>query len=239
LDINRYEKINQFKFENSPASKFHLDYIKKITGDYMGTSLLAFIDLCNHIHENKNMDEIGFYLTPKPGKITFSTPCSFKKGEELNFQYQREINSNKSIFNYGFIYKENPFKNQMIQIVFSRQYFGEEKFEIAKELKLFTDNQQADYFEDYMYNNEKKQSITFDQYLKRNYDYNFFTLLRLCGFLNEQKLTESEVKTRIKLGKPLDYNSEIISGALLRYFIELFHKKSKNIGIVINFFIFF
>jgi len=218
------------KFDDSPAGKFHFEKMKDFfVSNNKVSALLGFIENCNHIHSRKNSEYSGFFLTAHPGKLIIKVPGSYKKGQEFNYQYQNELTSFKTVYVYGFYYRENPYKDFIIPLNFNRN-FPKQKFEIGKELGLLPNSEQFEAF----LNQNLIDNHSFEVEILNKEDMKLMNLLKLITF-NSDHISLDIVKDRLINNKALDYNSEILSSAYLRTILVNYNTTRKNFGLVIFF----
>lgn len=211
LDLNMYEDMYQIKFTDTPTGKLHYEKIAPTLADGRASSLLSFVENCNHIHAENDFAQHGFYLNTVPGKLKFRVNGNYVKGQEFNYQYQRGLSNSKCVFNYGFFYRENPYKNLMLSINFHRNIFTPAKYELAKELNLLKYNQEIENF----FKQTKFDTITMDFALSQSLDEAFLKFVKMLLF-TDPKLDQHQLRARLMNDLPLDYDSEIRSMAYLR-----------------------
>ena len=229
INLQHYEKIHQMKFDDTLAGKVHFEKMKDfLVSNIKAPALLGFIEMCNHIHSSDEMEKHGFYIIPQPGKMTVKVPGSYKKGQEINFQYQNELTSYKTVFFYGFYYKENPFKKFSLPLNFHINHFTKQKFEIGKELGIIPNP----YIMEGFYNQNLKDNLSFEVEIINKEDMKLMNLLKLIIF-NSDHISIDDVKDRLRNNKALDYNSEIMSSAYLRTSLVNYNTKRKTFGLVI------
>ena len=230
-----YEKIHQMKFDDSPAGKFHYEKIKDfLVSDNKASALLGFIENCNHIHPKNDFQSSGFHLVAQPGKIFFKVPGSYKKGQEFNYQYQGHLTSFKTVYIYGFYYRENPYKYASLPLNLQRNHFTKQKFLIGKELGIIPDPDSLEGF----FNQIEKVNLSFSIDIKNKEDMKFMKFLKLITF-NSNHISIDDIKDRLRRltdNKALDYNSEILSSAFLRSSIFLNIIKTPKTMRMVNFF---
>jgi hypothetical protein len=196
-----------------------------LLSDSNGSCILGFVDNCNHIHENLD-ESYGFNTYPLDGYMIFRVPGTYKAGKEFNYQYQKDLNSYKTVLNYGFYYKENIHKDVDIYMKFHKAHLTQQKFQIVKELKLLKEDEIKIYEE--FFKHEEKEYIFINLPFNRNVEPGFLKILKLYTFLGTN-MPISEVKTRLFADIPLDYNSEILSSALFRTTIYISIKEEEKL----------
>lgn len=213
FDLSAYEIITEMKLTDTPSGKFHYEKLKDILGDQRGSAILGFVDNCNHVHPKNDYVKHGFHLEPTPGRLLFKVPGTYKKGELFNYQYQSQLTSSKTVFNYGFYYRQNPYKIVMVNFYFHKNFLTKQKFDILKDLSLLFPRE-IELMEGF-FNQNQYDSMNMEFPLNYERDLRLSNILRLFVF-NDNYLTIDEIKMRIMDEQELDYDSAVRSASFLR-----------------------
>lgn len=218
-----YEKINQIKFQDSPSGRIHYERIKGILTTTTGSALIGFSEHCNHIHPKNDYEKHGFHLMAQPGKLYFKVPMSYKKGDHFHYQYQSQMSNTKAVFNYGFYYRENPYKQYGMQINFFKSFFTKQKYEIAKELGLMSNMPNMEQF----FAQDQFDNVNMEMTISTKEDYKFLTFVKLVVF-NSNHISIEELKHRLSNNEILDYDSEVRAPAYMRTTMGINKNKNNN-----------
>jgi hypothetical protein len=94
-----------------------------------GTTLIPFIDLCNHYHPRDNVGEISnnsksyeikrLKIIYEDEKINILSLNNYKSNEEFDFTYSNIFTNDFLLLNYGFFVKNNPFQEYVFKFEMS------------------------------------------------------------------------------------------------------------------------
>jgi hypothetical protein len=218
-----HERVFQTKFSDTPTGKLNAEKMNDLLANLMGSCLLGFIENCNHTHSDDSLEDQGFFLYPTSGYIVFKVPGVYKAGQEFNYQYQSRLDSTKTVFNYGFYYRGNPYKTVNVDVRFNRAHLTKQKYDILNELKFLDSLPKFDGF----FNQNERENLSIDFPLSRDKELILLKILKLITYTGT-KIPINEIKQRLLNNFPLDYNSEMLAPTFLRTTIN-YNTQFKNL----------